>query len=326
MRNAIHQPVADLPRLTPGVSSQTRAAAYSFGFNGQEKDDEVYGSPGISMTAEFWQYDTRIGRRWNLDPVVKYGKSGYLVFSGCPISRVDANGADDYYAVIQNKLVYLGTDGSPTNNQRFIQNMDYSRATELSNEQRIVNLVSKSALITLQVPGGQSEGAYFKGLYDKGDGHKVYSAYREQKSSFVLTWEKDKEGTIFSASLMLHTNSDAINTPQGSMEDVDVGTRYGANSLVIGGAHTHQVADMFAPSNRNAAVQQGDRNGVLADGKVEYTIDSEHVDRQTPFKTNMSLKGYLVRSDDNIAPSNDLFEDRFSIARDAIEVTGNKPR
>jgi RHS repeat-associated protein len=39
-----------------------------FGFNGQMKDDEVYGATGTSYTAEFWQYDPRIGRRWNVDP------------------------------------------------------------------------------------------------------------------------------------------------------------------------------------------------------------------------------------------------------------------
>ena len=44
---------------------------YRFGFNGQEKDDEIFGSTGTSYTAEFWQYDARIGRRWNVDPVDK---------------------------------------------------------------------------------------------------------------------------------------------------------------------------------------------------------------------------------------------------------------
>src|SRR5690606_18721571 len=41
---------------------------YKYGFNGQEKDNEVYGD-GNSYTAEFWQYDPRLGRRWNVDPL-----------------------------------------------------------------------------------------------------------------------------------------------------------------------------------------------------------------------------------------------------------------
>ena len=53
---------------------------YSYGFNGQEKDDEIAGE-GNSYTAEFWQYDSRLGRRWNIDPVVKYHESPYACFA-----------------------------------------------------------------------------------------------------------------------------------------------------------------------------------------------------------------------------------------------------
>ena len=57
---------------------------YRFGFNGQEKDDEIYGT-GNSMTAKFWQYDARLGRRWNVDPKPNCSISQYAVFSGNPI-------------------------------------------------------------------------------------------------------------------------------------------------------------------------------------------------------------------------------------------------
>ena len=40
---------------------------YRYFFNGQEGDNEIYGE-GNSLSAEFWQYDTRLGRRWNVDP------------------------------------------------------------------------------------------------------------------------------------------------------------------------------------------------------------------------------------------------------------------
>lgn len=61
------------------------------------KDNEVYGAEGTSYTAEFWQYDTRTGRRWNLDPVDKPWQSRYSTFSGNPIARVDPKGDDDYF-------------------------------------------------------------------------------------------------------------------------------------------------------------------------------------------------------------------------------------
>ena len=74
-------------------TATTEGKAYRFGFNGQEKDDEVSGA-GNSMTAEFWQYDSRLGRRWNKDPVIKYQESPYLCFSNNPILLVDQIGAD----------------------------------------------------------------------------------------------------------------------------------------------------------------------------------------------------------------------------------------
>jgi hypothetical protein len=72
------------------------SSSYRYGFNGQEKDDEVSGS-GNSYTAEFWQYDSRLGRRWNVDPMfsAKPWMSPYHAFSNKPILNIDPNGAND---------------------------------------------------------------------------------------------------------------------------------------------------------------------------------------------------------------------------------------
>ena len=76
------------------ISRSTTASGgdYRFTFNGQEKDDEVYGSTGTSLTAEFWQYDCRTGRRWNLDPVDQVNISNYATFGGNPLVYVDPKG------------------------------------------------------------------------------------------------------------------------------------------------------------------------------------------------------------------------------------------
>ena len=63
--------------------------SFRFGFNGMEKDDEVVG-PGGSNTVEFWQYDSRLGRRWNIDPVVKPWESPYACFANNPILYIDS--------------------------------------------------------------------------------------------------------------------------------------------------------------------------------------------------------------------------------------------
>jgi hypothetical protein len=69
------------------------AGSYRYGFNGQEKSNEVYGE-GNLYTAQFWEYESRIGRRWNTDPVVKPNESPYATFANNPIWLTDHNGKD----------------------------------------------------------------------------------------------------------------------------------------------------------------------------------------------------------------------------------------
>ncbi len=64
---------------------------YKHGFNGMLKDDEISGS-GNMYTAEFWEYDPRTIRRWNLDPVYYPWQSRYSCFNDNPIIFVDPFG------------------------------------------------------------------------------------------------------------------------------------------------------------------------------------------------------------------------------------------
>ncbi len=57
---------------------------YRFAFNGQEKDQEIYNNQSTT-TATFWEYDGRIGRRWNRDPKPTVGISDYAVMRNNPI-------------------------------------------------------------------------------------------------------------------------------------------------------------------------------------------------------------------------------------------------
>jgi len=74
------------------MSSRTTGGFYRYGFNGMEKVDEVNNLPGTSYTANFWQYDPRLGRRWNIDPISYPWLSPYQVFDDCPISIDDPEG------------------------------------------------------------------------------------------------------------------------------------------------------------------------------------------------------------------------------------------
>jgi hypothetical protein len=75
-----------------GSGMSTRAIGnYRYGFNTQEKDDEIAGK-GNSYTAEFWQYDGRLGRRFNVDPVDQITLSNYSVLKNNPLLMIDIKG------------------------------------------------------------------------------------------------------------------------------------------------------------------------------------------------------------------------------------------
>lgn len=76
-----------------GMLSRTigASAKYRFGFNGQEMSNEIKGL-GNSYTALYWEYDSRIGRRGNLDPKPTTGVSEYSTFKNNPILLNDVLG------------------------------------------------------------------------------------------------------------------------------------------------------------------------------------------------------------------------------------------
>ncbi|MBN9485488.1 MAG: hypothetical protein J0H46_19230 [Bacteroidetes bacterium] len=84
---------------SPQYYRSKNVLSYKFGFNGQEKDNEVLGAGNLN-TAMFWEYDTRLGRRWNLDPVDQVYASNYSVLGTNPIWRTDPLGnVDNTYEV-----------------------------------------------------------------------------------------------------------------------------------------------------------------------------------------------------------------------------------
>jgi len=62
---------------------------YRYSINGQEKESEL--NENIT-TALYWEYDSRIVRRWNVDPKPNVSESGYATFGNNPIWFVDVKG------------------------------------------------------------------------------------------------------------------------------------------------------------------------------------------------------------------------------------------
>ena len=71
--------------------SAASAEGYRFGFNGQEKESDV-NENNFLTTAPYWEYDTRIGRRWNLDPKPNPSTSSYSTLANNPIVYKDVLG------------------------------------------------------------------------------------------------------------------------------------------------------------------------------------------------------------------------------------------
>jgi RHS repeat-associated protein len=87
-------------------------SAYRFHFNGQEADNEVAGN-GNSYTAEFWQYDSRLGRRWNVDPKPIVSFSPYMCLSNNPILFIDKQGDTSKYYNSNGELIHIAYDHLP---------------------------------------------------------------------------------------------------------------------------------------------------------------------------------------------------------------------
>jgi hypothetical protein len=130
---------------------------YRFGFNGQESDNEVYGGKA-SYTAEFWQYDSRLGRRWNIDPMQHPTKSPFSAFADNPIFRIDPTGMvdGDYYNYdgkylgsdnINDNKVYVATGTTEKENEDGTKTTTFDNAIDLEithkEFQTIANIVKQ---------------------------------------------------------------------------------------------------------------------------------------------------------------------------------------
>jgi hypothetical protein len=140
----------------------TAGIGYRYSINGQEKTPEI--APNTT-TAMYWEYDSRIMRRWNVDPVVKEHESPYLCFSGNPIWFSDRNG-DDPNGGGGKKGKTKGKSSSTTTsvklpNYRFLGLPTFGREMEFPKIHAIDLEYSKTTLgkahtLVLEVPGAGS--------------------------------------------------------------------------------------------------------------------------------------------------------------------------
>ena len=115
------------------------STAYRYGFNTQEKVDEISGE-GNHYTAKFWEYDTRTATRWNPDPDGLSFWSPYAVNYGMPIKFSDPDGDCPWVLVgafVGGMLLSTQTAVAPTGNWK----VDGPRIRE-SNEDQGIGLLT----------------------------------------------------------------------------------------------------------------------------------------------------------------------------------------
>ncbi len=97
--------------FTAILSQRKVLEASRYGFNGKEKDDEVTGSDGTDYDYGMRMYDARLGRFMSVDPLTKKYPtlSPYQFASNSPISGVDLDGLEYFYAANGTLLGQLGT-------------------------------------------------------------------------------------------------------------------------------------------------------------------------------------------------------------------------
>ena len=125
-------------------SQSTNIGGYRYFFNGQEGDNEVFGEVA-SFTAEFWQYDSRLGRRWNIDPVFKAYESLYACFAGNPIRYNDLLGADTAFSDNQARRDFLMAYNTVNNRVKELESIiqNYNSQIADPNTKRKQHIINK---------------------------------------------------------------------------------------------------------------------------------------------------------------------------------------
>jgi len=100
-----------------GTAEKNRRNSYAFGFNGQERDDEIQGA-GNSYAFEYRIHDARLGRFMSIDPL-SYSYSFLSPYAFCensPINAIELEGLEKYEIndkVVSGRNISRNTDFDP---------------------------------------------------------------------------------------------------------------------------------------------------------------------------------------------------------------------
>ena len=117
--------------------------SYRYGFQGQERDDEVKGE-GNSLNYKYRMHDARVGRFFAVDPLSpKYPyNSSYAFSENSTITFIELEGLERYYAADGSNLGSVGS----SNQIRVVEVKDIETATRLIKQSNVKGVNSNNIL------------------------------------------------------------------------------------------------------------------------------------------------------------------------------------
>ncbi len=284
----------------PGRNYQS-SSSYRYGMNGQEKDNEIFEG---AMTAQYWEYDSRLGKRWNVDPVEKPWRSGYDAFDNKPIWKVDPNGNDDYY---NKKGEYIGSHGENNGIMRVVASkavFDNVVQTNTHTGKEIV--VDPSAASAVKQAASNSYGS----------GKEWVAIITFDPDKAIISGEVVEQGSNFSP----------IRSEAPTKEDYE---KKSPDKILLATSHGHpteQRDGMFnVPGPSPGDIQSVDQTKV-----PEYQVDAYKIEHIESTNTGGTGNVSVVNKDKTVVPNVGKVgkigtgQGQFNIGKDALERSGGK--
>jgi RHS repeat-associated protein len=175
-----------------------RESLYLYGFQGQEKDDEVKGE-GNSYTTEFRQYDPRLGRWLSLDPLMGHfpDMSPYVGFNNNPIVIVDPKGDKGEPSNTKNSTTVISSSVDTRTNEQTVNMTNFTQTVKEENGTRttttVITSISTKISMTDGVTSGDPNNGATEATYARTD---MVEKYNASTKNWEVVSENTFSGTI----------------------------------------------------------------------------------------------------------------------------------
>ncbi len=177
----------------------------------------------------YWEYDTRLGRRWNLDPVDQVSISNYAVLSNSPILKVDPLGDDDYVVNRKGKIEWNKKTDSETDRLVSVKNIgdeySYNKEGGLKNNWMSIDkgILSEKASMKKTIEDENGNVTKYEGWYipfnDKEDlANRTFQFLANNTDvEFTLLSSTDKNSKVNAALYTSHSEDEEIFGPRDAV-------------------------------------------------------------------------------------------------------------